>query len=169
MTATNNISTHLTGDAGVTFCNPLAFVEGRYRASRARVVMSDFSATPKPLTAHTANNLLSPISNIRDGESIVPGSARLSVKSSNGASANLQIMQSSVAVDVNLRSGPGFDQRRAWIAGDVTAIVRSPVNLSPVAPGEITLRVPGRRQVYSQPVPEGSIVHVSTRMDRLTI
>jgi hypothetical protein len=65
MTATNNISTHLTGDAGVTFCNPLAFVEGRYRASRARVVMSDFSATPKPLTAHTANNLLSPISNIR--------------------------------------------------------------------------------------------------------
>jgi hypothetical protein len=65
MTATNNISTHLTGDAGVTFCNPLAFVEGRYRASRARVVTSDFSATPKPLTALSVNNLLSPIRNIR--------------------------------------------------------------------------------------------------------
>jgi hypothetical protein len=65
MTATNNISTHPTGDAGATFCNPLAFVEGHYRASRARVVMSGFSATPNPLTTHTANNLLSPISNIR--------------------------------------------------------------------------------------------------------
>ena len=65
MTATNNIPTHSRGHAGATFCNSVAFVEGRYRASRARVVMSDFSATPNPLTAHTANNLLSPISNIR--------------------------------------------------------------------------------------------------------
>jgi len=65
MTATNNISTHPRGDDGATFCSSVAPVEGRYRASRARVVMSDFSATPNPLTAHTANNLLSPVSNIR--------------------------------------------------------------------------------------------------------
>jgi len=65
MTVTNNISTHPRGDAEATFCNSVAFIEGRYRASRARIVVSDFSATPNPLTAHTADNLLSPISNIR--------------------------------------------------------------------------------------------------------
>jgi hypothetical protein len=43
----------------------VALFEGRYRASRVRVVRSDFSATPNPLTAHTVNNLLSPFSNIR--------------------------------------------------------------------------------------------------------
>ena len=65
MIATNNISVHPRDDAGVTFCNSVALVEGRYRASRVRVVTSDFSATPNPLTAHTVNNLLSPFSNIR--------------------------------------------------------------------------------------------------------
>jgi hypothetical protein len=65
MIATNNISAHPRDDTGVTFCNSVALVEDRYRASRVRVVMSHFSATPKPLTAHTVNNLLSPISNIR--------------------------------------------------------------------------------------------------------
>ena len=65
MIATNNISAHPRDDAGVTFCNSVALVEGRYRASRVRVVTSDFSATPNPLTAHTVNNLLSPFSNIR--------------------------------------------------------------------------------------------------------
>ena len=65
MIATNNISAHPRDDAGVTFCNSVALVEGRYRASRVRVVMSDNSATPNPLTAHTVNNLLSPFSNIR--------------------------------------------------------------------------------------------------------
>ena len=65
MKATNNISAHPRDDAGVTFCNSVALVEGRYRASRVRVVTSDFSATPNPLTAHTINTLLSPISNIR--------------------------------------------------------------------------------------------------------
>ena len=64
MKATNNISAHPRDDAGVTFCNSVA-LEGRYRASRVRVVTSDFSATPNPLTAHTVNNLLSPVSNIR--------------------------------------------------------------------------------------------------------
>lgn len=43
----------------------VALFEGRYRASRVRVVRSDFSATPNPLTAHTVNDLLSPFSNIR--------------------------------------------------------------------------------------------------------
>ena len=65
MIATNNISTHPRDEAVATFCNSIALVEGRYRASRVRVVTSDFSATPNPLTAHTVNNLLSPISNIR--------------------------------------------------------------------------------------------------------
>lgn len=65
MTAKNNISTHPTGDAGATFRNPLASVDGRYPASLVTVVMSDFSAMPKPLTAYTATNLLSPTSNIR--------------------------------------------------------------------------------------------------------
>ena len=65
MIATNNISAHPRDDAVATFRNPIALVEGRYRASRVRVVTSDFSATPNPLTAHTVNNLLSPISNIR--------------------------------------------------------------------------------------------------------
>lgn len=63
--ATNNIATHPRDDAGATFRNAVAPVEGRCWASRARVVRSDFSATPNPLTAHTLNNLLSPISNIR--------------------------------------------------------------------------------------------------------
>jgi hypothetical protein len=61
MIATNNISTHPRDDAVVTFCSSIALVEGRYRASRVRVVTSDFSATPNPLTAQTVNNLLSPI------------------------------------------------------------------------------------------------------------
>jgi len=39
--------------------------EGRYQASRVRVVRSDFSATPNPLIAHTVNDLLSPFSNNR--------------------------------------------------------------------------------------------------------
>jgi len=65
MIATNNISVHPRDDAGVTFGNSVALVEGRYQASRVRVVTSDFSATPNPLTAHTVNNLLSPFSNIR--------------------------------------------------------------------------------------------------------
>jgi hypothetical protein len=65
MTATNDISPHPRDDAAATFCNSVALVEGRYWASRARVVTSDFSATPNPLTAHTPANLLSPISNIR--------------------------------------------------------------------------------------------------------
>src|SRR5580692_8096344 len=38
MIATNNISAHPRDDAGVTFCNSVALVEGRYRASRVRVV-----------------------------------------------------------------------------------------------------------------------------------
>ena len=63
MTATNNISAHPRDDAGATFSTSVAPVEGRYRASRAKVVTSNFSATPNPLTAHTAANLLSPISN----------------------------------------------------------------------------------------------------------
>jgi hypothetical protein len=65
MIATNSISTHPRDDAGATFCNSVALVEGRYQPSRARVVMSDFSATANPLTAHRVNNLLSPFSNIR--------------------------------------------------------------------------------------------------------
>ena len=65
MIATNNISTHPRDEAVATFCNSIALVEGRYRASRVRVVTSDFSATPNPLTAQAVNNLLSPLSNIR--------------------------------------------------------------------------------------------------------
>ena len=65
MIATNDISPHPRDDAAATFCNSVALVEGRYRASRVRVVASDFSATPNPLTAQTLNNLLSPFSNIR--------------------------------------------------------------------------------------------------------
>jgi hypothetical protein len=65
MTATNDISPHPRDDAAATFCNSVALVEGRYRASRVRVVASDFSATPNPLIAHTLNKLLSPFSNIR--------------------------------------------------------------------------------------------------------
>ena len=65
MIATNNISVHPRDDAGVTLCNSVALVEGRYRASRVWVVTSDFSATPNPLTAHKVNNLLSPFSNNR--------------------------------------------------------------------------------------------------------
>ena len=65
MTATNSISTYPRDDVGTTFCNSVVLVEARYRASRARVVTSDFSATPNPLTAQKTNNLLSPFSNIR--------------------------------------------------------------------------------------------------------
>jgi hypothetical protein len=65
MMATNNISTHPRDDAGATFRNSVALVEGRRRASRVTVVRSDFSATPNPLTAHKVNNLLSPIRKIR--------------------------------------------------------------------------------------------------------
>ena len=65
MIATNNISVHPRDDAGVTLCNSVALVEGRYRASRVWVVTGDFSATPNPLTAHTVNNPLSPFGNIR--------------------------------------------------------------------------------------------------------
>ena len=65
MIATNNISAHPRDDAGATFCNSVAFIESRYRASRVRVVRSDFSATPNPLTTLKVNNLLSPSSNIR--------------------------------------------------------------------------------------------------------
>jgi hypothetical protein len=63
--ATDNISAHSMHDARATFCNSVALVEGRYRASRVRVVRSDFSATPNPLAAHKVNDLLSPFSNIR--------------------------------------------------------------------------------------------------------
>src|SRR6266699_909622 len=63
MRTTNDISLHPRGNAAAPLYNSL--VEARYRASRARVVTSDFSATPNPLAAHTLNNLLSPISNIR--------------------------------------------------------------------------------------------------------
>ena len=65
MIATNNISTQPRDDAGATFGNSAALVEGRYPAPRAKVVTSDFSATPNPLTSHKTNNLLSPFSNIR--------------------------------------------------------------------------------------------------------
>ena len=65
MIATNNISTHPRDDAVATFCNSVALDEACYQASRVRVVTSDFSATPNPLTAHTVNYLLSPFSNIR--------------------------------------------------------------------------------------------------------
>lgn len=43
----------------------VAVVEGLYRASRARVVRSDFCAKPNPLTIHKVNNLLSLFCNIR--------------------------------------------------------------------------------------------------------
>jgi len=65
MIATNNFSTHPRDGAVAFFCNSVALVESRYRASRVTVVTSDFSATPNSLTAHTVNNLLSPFSNIR--------------------------------------------------------------------------------------------------------
>ena len=39
----------------------VALVEGRYPLPRAKVVTSDFSATPNPLIAHKTKNLLSPI------------------------------------------------------------------------------------------------------------
>jgi hypothetical protein len=64
MVTTNNISTHPRDDAVATFCNSVALVEGCYRASRVRVVTSDFSATPNPLTALSVTILLSPVSNI---------------------------------------------------------------------------------------------------------
>ena len=63
MIATNNISTQPREDAGATFWTPVALVEGRYPAPRAKVVTSDFSATPNPLIAHKTKNLLSPFSN----------------------------------------------------------------------------------------------------------
>jgi hypothetical protein len=64
MIATKNISMHPRDDAATAFCNSLV-VESRYRASRGRVVTSDFSATPNPLKALTVDKLLSPFSNIR--------------------------------------------------------------------------------------------------------
>lgn len=65
MIATNSISTLPRDDAGAPFWNSVALVEGRYRASRARVVTSDFSATPNSLTARKVGNLFSPFCNVR--------------------------------------------------------------------------------------------------------
>lgn len=61
----NNISTQPRDDAVATFYNSVALVKGPHPSSRARVVTSDFSATPNPLTAHKTNKLLSPFSNMR--------------------------------------------------------------------------------------------------------
>ncbi len=54
MRTTNDIASS-KGRAAAPLCNSL--VEGRYRASRARVVTDGLSATPNPLTAHTLDNL----------------------------------------------------------------------------------------------------------------
>src|SRR5262249_45789782 len=59
MIATNNTSTHPQDDAEAPFRKSVTLPQGRDRASRARVVTSDFSATPNPLTVHKVNNLLS--------------------------------------------------------------------------------------------------------------
>jgi hypothetical protein len=101
-----------------------------------------------------------PVVQAAAGETIVTSTARLSVHSSNGASASIEETPTTVFVVLNLRSGPGFDKRRAWIAGEVTAMVRSQVNLAPIIVGRTILRVPGRRQVYDQPVTEGSELRV---------
>ena len=50
---------------GRSFWTSVALVEGRYPLPRAKVVTSDFSATPNPLIAHKTKNLLFPFSNIR--------------------------------------------------------------------------------------------------------
>jgi len=55
----NDSDQHPKGDAVATFS--VALFEGRYRASRVRVVRSDFSATPNPLTAHTGQRPTFPI------------------------------------------------------------------------------------------------------------
>jgi hypothetical protein len=68
MIATNNISTYPRDDAVATFCNSIALVEGRYRASRVRVVTSDFSATPNPLTAQTATTYFPPLDEALAGD-----------------------------------------------------------------------------------------------------
>jgi hypothetical protein len=65
MIAATNIPTYPKDGAEATFCNSVAFVEGRLGASRVGVVLSGLSTTPNPLTAHAFNNLLSPFSNIR--------------------------------------------------------------------------------------------------------
>jgi hypothetical protein len=95
------------------------------------------------------------------GESVVPGSERLTVKSSNGANVSLQSAPQGVTAVVTLRSGPGFDKRRSWLSADVSATLRSQVEAAPVEIDSTTLRVPSRREVYGQPVPEGATVRLN--------
>lgn len=101
-----------------------------------------------------------PVIPLEPGETVVENSEHLWVRSSNGANVTLEVKPEAVMAIVSLRSGAGFDRHRAWAAADVTATVQSQVSVPPITLGPITLRVPNRRRLYSQPIPEGATILV---------
>lgn len=97
-----------------------------------------------------------PVIPLEPGETVAPDSAHVAVRSSNGASIQLEVTPEAVVATVYLRSGAGFDRHRAWATADVTATVQSEVGVPPITIGPIALRVPNRRRVFSQPIPDGA-------------
>lgn len=113
----------------------------------------------------SASLVVEPIK-ILPGESLVPDTVSVSVKSSNSASYTISPLKESLKIIVNLQSGPGFDRRRAWFSADVRATIRTEVSAKPIILDSYVMRSPEVRQVYSQPVPDKSKIRFSLQDGR---
>ncbi|WP_132537164.1 hypothetical protein [Rhizobium sp. PP-F2F-G48] len=125
---------------------------------RTGTVSETLSAPSNPFASPRRETRRISVIQALPGETIVDGSAQPVIGSSNGANMSFEYSPTAVIAVVDLQSGPGFDQRRAWLSAEVSATLRSEVNVPPIALESKILRAPGRQLIYQQPVPEGSLI-----------